>query len=453
MGASFTLSATVRNQGGSRSASTTLRYYRSSDSTVSSDDTEVGDDRVSRLSPGASGPESIRLTAPDTPGTVYYGACVEPVSGESDTGNNCSAGVALTVETVAGPDLVVESPEVSKSTVELGESFRLSATVRNQGGTRSASTTLRYYRSSDSTISSADTEVGTDSVFGLSAGRSRSESIGLTAPNTAGTVYYGACVEPVSGESDTGNNCSAGAALTVESGGGGSPDLVVDSPGASRTKVVPDGFFTLSVTVENEGDGRSGSTTLRYYRSSDATISTSDTEVTTTSLAGLAAGGSVEASVLVRAPDSTGTVYYGACVDAVSGESDTGNNCSGSVAVEVGQTGPACTVGQLLSRGEFCTVVIPGFSLTDNRFRVNDEGEGCYEILCVDGSLSLNGFVATKQSDGRWRIDALPGGELSGLAEPAARTAGSPGDSGPYRDSELRSSASATSCQDTNLKF
>ena len=347
------------------------------------------------------------MTVPNSPGTYYYGACVEPVSEESDTGNNCSAAVPLTVEAVAGPDLVVESPEVSGSSVIPGAGFTLSATVRNQGGSRSASTTLRYYRSSDSTISTGDVEEGTDSVFGLSAGRSGSESIRLTAPNSPGTYYYGACVEPVTEESDTGNNCSAGVSLTVESGGG-APDLVAESPEASRTMVVPDGFFTLSATVRNQGIGPSGSTTVRYYRSLDSTISTNDTEVETISFEALTAGGRVTVSVLLRAPSSRGTYYYGACVDSVSGESDTGNNCSAGVEVEVGPTGPACTVGQLLSPGEFCTVVIPGFSLTDNRFRVTSDGRGCYEVLCVDGSLSLNGFVATKQSDGRWRIDALP---------------------------------------------
>ena len=39
-------------------------------------------------------------------------------------------------------------------------------------------------------------------------------SIGLTSPSSAGTHYYGACVEPVSGESDTGNNCSSAVAVT-----------------------------------------------------------------------------------------------------------------------------------------------------------------------------------------------------------------------------------------------
>ena len=74
----------------------------------------------------------------------------------------------------------------------------LSATVRNQGNGRSASTTLRYYHSLDATISTGDTQVGTGAVSGLAAAASSDQSISLTAPSSAGTYYYGACVDPVS---------------------------------------------------------------------------------------------------------------------------------------------------------------------------------------------------------------------------------------------------------------
>ena len=107
------------------------------------------------------------------------------------------------------PDLVVESLSVSEMTLNAGESFTLNATVRNQGAGQSAATTLRYYRSSDATITTGDTEVGTDAISALAASSTSNQSISLTAPPTAGTYsYYGACVDPVSGETDTGNNCS-----------------------------------------------------------------------------------------------------------------------------------------------------------------------------------------------------------------------------------------------------
>ena len=116
------------------------------------------------------------------------------------------------------PDLVVESPSVSDSNLETGQSFTLRATVRNRGSDRSAVTTLRYYRSSDMTISMSDTGVGTDAVGGLSASGTNAESIVLTAPSSAGTYYYGACVDTVSGESDTTNNCSDAVRVTVSRG-------------------------------------------------------------------------------------------------------------------------------------------------------------------------------------------------------------------------------------------
>ena len=120
-------------------------------------------------------------------------------------------------------DLVVVSPTVSDSSPDTGERFTLRVTVRNQGGDRSAATTLRYYRSSNATISTSDVQVGTDPVGALAASGSSAESISLAAPSSPGTYYYGACVEDVSGEADSGNNCSSGVQVTVRQGGGTGP--------------------------------------------------------------------------------------------------------------------------------------------------------------------------------------------------------------------------------------
>ena len=333
-GASFTLNATVRNQGSGRSDSTTLRYYQSTDSTITTGDTAVGTDSVSGLAASGSGAESISVTTPSTPGTYYYGACVDAVSDESDTTNNCSAAVTVTVGAAPAPDLAVDTPTVDTSAPAAGASFTLNATVRNQGSGRSDSTTLRYYQSTDSTITTGDTAVGTDPVSGLAASGSGAESIGLTAPSTAGTYYYGACVDAVSDESDTTNNCSA--AVTVTVGAAPAPDLAVDTPTVDTSAPAAGASFTLNATVRNQGSGRSGSTTLRYYRSTDATITTGDTAVGTDPVSGLAASGSGAESISVTAPSTPGTYYYGACVDAVSDESDTTNNCSAAVTVTVG---------------------------------------------------------------------------------------------------------------------
>ena len=333
-GERFTLSATVRNQGDERSAFTTLRYYQSTDATITTGDAVVGTDFVSALDAQESGAESIIVTAPSTPGTYYYGACVDSVSDESDTTNNCSTAVTVIVGGAPTPDLVVDTPTVDTNSPVAGESFTLSATVRNQGDGRSLLTTLRYYQSTDATITTADAAVGTDFVSALDAQESGDESVSVTAPSTPGTYYYGACVDSVSDESDTTNNCST--AVTVIVGGAPTPDLVVDTPTVDTNSPVAGESFMLSTAVRNQGDGRSLLTTLRYYQSTDATITTADAAVGTDLVSGLDALESGDESVSVTAPSTPGTYYYGACVDSVSDESDTTNNCSTAVTVIVG---------------------------------------------------------------------------------------------------------------------
>ena len=151
------------------------------------------------------------------------------------------------------PDLVVEAVSVSNGSPAAGASFRLSATVRNGGDGSADATTLRYYRSTNSTISSGDTEVGTDSVGALSGSATSAESISLTAPSSAGTYYYGACVDSVSGESSTANNCSDGVSINVSGGGG------ADSYCRPNDIIQPGGeceIYNTSITFDVDANGR-----------------------------------------------------------------------------------------------------------------------------------------------------------------------------------------------------
>ncbi len=459
IGENFDLSTTVTNQGDGESGPTTLRYYRSTDPTITTEDVPVGTMPVAPLTEVGSRSDTVPLTAPPDPGTYYYGACVEAVTGESKTNNNCSPAVEVMVLRTARqqsgqPNLQVGTPTVDDASPDTSAPFTLSATVSNTGDGEAPATTLRYYRSTDATITTSDTAVGTDAVGGLVASGSRGLSISLVAPSSAGTYYYGACVEAVTDESDTTDNCSSAVRVTVSvrhdltvsvsfvneqtpdtqtrfavfidvynhgsvatpattvrlyrslgswsgrsgmqvsshpigslgpdgilriptstrtpsdpgtyyfgacvdavpgesdttnncSGAiektvsvtsdqaSGVPDLVVETPKASNTTLGTEAAFTLRVTVRNTGLGESATTTLRYYRSTDATITTSDTAVGTAPIVALPPRGGRLPAITVTAPSSVGTYYYGGCVDAVADESDTANNCSSSVQVIV----------------------------------------------------------------------------------------------------------------------
>ena len=244
---------------------------------------------------------------------------------------------------VAAPDLVVEGPSVSDDALEAGHSFTLRATVRNRGNGDAESTTLRYYRSANASISASDTEVGMDHVRALDASGSSGERIVRSAPSNAGTYFYGACVDSVAGESDTANNCSRAVTVTVRAASVADPppaerpsrpDLSV-SVSADNDTPAPGGAFTLSATVTNTGAGPAAATTLRYYRSTDTTITTSDRAEGTDGVATLADSGTSAESISLNAQITPGRYYYGACVDAVPGEINSANNCSAAVTVTV----------------------------------------------------------------------------------------------------------------------
>ena len=197
----FVLTASVRNQGTTASTATTLRYYRSEDRRISTDDTEVGTGAVSAVAADGASSQTITLTAPSTDGTYYYGACVDQAAEESRTYNNCSTGVAVFV---GGPypayDLAISAASLSHATF-VGQSVNMSVTVTNRGPNRSQPAKLRFERSFSTTylyrdIPALDPDETTtpESAFAGTARR-------------GGTVSAEACIVEAPGEEDTSNNC------------------------------------------------------------------------------------------------------------------------------------------------------------------------------------------------------------------------------------------------------
>ncbi|MDE0364046.1 MAG: pre-peptidase C-terminal domain-containing protein, partial [Gammaproteobacteria bacterium] len=119
------------------------------------------------------------------------------------------------------PDLRVEAVSASKANLMPRESFTIRARVRNHGEAASESTVLRYFRSSDSTITTDDEFLGSDPIGGLPVSGGEEQLIDLNAPKEAGVYYYGGCVRRVSGENRTDDNCSSAVRITVSDTGAG----------------------------------------------------------------------------------------------------------------------------------------------------------------------------------------------------------------------------------------
>ena len=310
-GESFTLTATVRNQGGGNSGAATLTYYRSTDATITTTDTTVGTaDAIGILSGSNTvnntSTQTVALTAPSTPGTYYYGACVSTSFYELNTQNNCSAAVTITVS--APPDLVADLFEIRGGyTLAPSERFTLDATVRNEGVGTSATTTLRLYESTDRRFRT-DNQVDRVSVSALTSNISSSESFRLVAPSEAGTYYYRVHVDVVANEVVTHNNWSDYIVVFVEA------PLVMESLRPSKFALSAGERFTLTATVKNDGDTASARTAVEFYRSDDNRITSRDTSIGTETVSTIAAGRTSQVSHTLTAPNTAGDYYYGACV-------------------------------------------------------------------------------------------------------------------------------------------
>ena len=320
-GGTFTLTTTVSNvaTGSFTGRNITLRYFQSADTTLNAtdnSDTQVGTDLTGYISGvygATSGDITLTATAPAEQGTYYYYAYVVPLPSEqyyygigySDrTVNNTSEYVMVTVS--APPDLTVSLYRPRQSTFAPGERFTLDATVYNGGTGASAATQLRVYEDSDDYR--REQQIDRQSVSAVSAGNSRDESIQLAAPLEAGTYYYRVYVDTVTGETKTDNNYSNWVGIEVLE------PLVLESLQASKVALNAGESFTLTATVKNDGNTRSAGTTVRYYRSSDNSLSSRDARLGSSTVSGLAAGATTQVSIPLTAPQSPGTYYYGACV-------------------------------------------------------------------------------------------------------------------------------------------
>ena len=119
---------------------------------------------------------------------------------------------------------------------------------------------------------------------------------------------------------------------------------------------------------------------------------------------GLAESGRSEESIDLTAPSAPGTYYYGACVDAVSDESDVTNNCSGSMAFTVpAETSTDATLSGLTLAGidfgtfasgttSYSASVANSVSQTTVIPTVNDSGASYVSKL--DGVTDADGVIA-----------------------------------------------------------
>jgi hypothetical protein len=164
-----------------------------------------------------SGGTFVSLTATPSVGTTFTGwsgAC---------SGGSCQLVMHGAKSVTANfalkpPNLTISAFSASPSTVSVGGSLNLLATVRNAGAGSSSATTLRYYVWTGTTWS--EMPYCRDSVGPLAPGATSSQSCASIPASIPGTFYYSASIDTVAGEIVTSDNYPQYVTVTVNSGTG-----------------------------------------------------------------------------------------------------------------------------------------------------------------------------------------------------------------------------------------
>ena len=297
IGEEIALEVDIRNNGPGKSVATEVYfYYHSGSKNYNFDDLSKetslripgkGKLRVPSLQPRRNTTLTLKVDAPSVPGTYYFGAFLQNNIHDTDNTDHLNQQAIKNnlareqqVKVIGRPDYIVESVSVSNRILNPGQEFKLRVTVRNQGlGKPTSSPTLTYYRSSDALISSRDRKVGDEFVSILNTNKIDNESIKLKAPTVPGVYYYGACVSKVKNESNSNNNCSAAAVITVRAN---SAPVAVGTISAQTLNI---GDSTLQIDVSNnfrdpDNDPLTYTATSNNGHIATVTVSGSQVEIT-----------------------------------------------------------------------------------------------------------------------------------------------------------------------------
>ncbi|MCC5636676.1 S8 family serine peptidase [Nostoc sp. CHAB 5844] len=209
VGSTINLNYQVKNQGSENTFSSYTLFYLSKDKTVSDDDVYLGSDYVDNIAAGAYSSESATLRiANNIAAGSYYLLLQADGNGdfiESNENNNTFA-KAINI-TLTKADLIVQNA-VAPSSVSVGDSFKISYQVKNQGvGTAFPSSTM-FYLSQDKTVSDDDLYLGSNEVGSLAAGAYSAKTFSLSIVNNiaAGSYYLLYKADGYSNVSETNEN-------------------------------------------------------------------------------------------------------------------------------------------------------------------------------------------------------------------------------------------------------
>ena len=173
-----------------------------------------------------TGGPAVTLSGVNTPTVTFTAPWVTgdtlltfQLSVTDNNGAVASATTSVTAKNVSGVDLVVTSVSGSVITIKRGSSFSFTSITKNAGNLKtSTSTTTGLYLSSDSTITTTDTRIGTVwiSSVGAEATVKATRTVSVPSALVPGTYYLGAIADYTKRQSEISETNNSFAGVTIQ---------------------------------------------------------------------------------------------------------------------------------------------------------------------------------------------------------------------------------------------
>ena len=426
----------VSSSHGQSTGSFDWAMYLSTDSSITTSDTQVGNDQYSSsLSSGSYRTDSLstsnRIPSSMSAGTYYWGYILDvntDVDESSETNNARTCGQVTIQDDL--PDIVADDIDTSSSSAVMGDTITVNYRIDNDGTDYTGSFYWELYLSTDRTITTNDIYVDEFSRSSISPGSYASGyqySVMIPTGINPGYYYLGMIADSRSSvtELDETNNVVADSyRINIEE----PADLVVDSasgPNSANTGQQA----SLSWRIDNDGDDSSGWFYWKAYLSTDRTITSSDTQFGSTQQASSINGGSYRSGTLtanIPTGLSGGTYYWGIIVDTTDrvDEGDENNNAEDGNAISITVAAPdlrADSISIDSSTSTICTEELVTVNVgVSNQGNVN-AGSHYFEVLFSQTGTS-NSWTSIGHASGSSSVSSY-NLQVSGTI-PASMTAG-----------------------------
>ncbi len=197
---------------------------------------------------------------------VAEGAATVTVTARDPGGLTAAQSVSVSVRRAAAPDLEFSGVSPQAITVAPGGEGVVEFTIRNAGNAASPATNSRAHESNDAAITTSDRVASDDiAVEALAPAATATVRLRISVAVSAasGSTYFGMCVDPVTGETNTANNCSIAVTMTISAPA--VPTRLTNHSGDAHSPAwSPDGAH-LAFT----GESRDGRTSEIYLMNAD----------------------------------------------------------------------------------------------------------------------------------------------------------------------------------------